>query len=250
MIKSYKLVAAEITNMKSFKGPKTQNEVHNDDKLMWESFVSREADDSTDHHNDYMMDQDLLQPLHAAAIKTGAKDINDWMIKQIKDQGENWTNWFIDTVIGDEEDYEDHPVDEASNDDDVKDLQSLHDNPDEEFAKKNYGSVQAYKDMLKKKIDKLLDEGSNEDRALGDDEIQARVAAVVQKYLSLDDKHPMSGDPQYVSDVLSYVRSVVDGNGDPQNQYEGWTKADLVKFDKDLRYKMEEYLNPDDLMYM
>jgi len=60
----------------------------------------------------------------------------------------------------------------------------------------------------------------------------------------------MSGDPQYVSDVLSYVRSVVDGNGDPQNQYEGWTKADLVKFDKDLRYKMEEYLNPDDLMYM
>ena len=27
---------------------------------------------------------------------------------------------------------------------------------DEEFAKKNYGSVQAYKDMLKKKIDKLL----------------------------------------------------------------------------------------------
>ena len=30
------------------------------------------------------------------------------------------------------------------------------DNPDEEFAKKNYGSVQAYKDMLKRKIDKLL----------------------------------------------------------------------------------------------
>jgi len=157
--------------MKSFKGPKTQNEVQSDDKLMWESFVSREADDTgriphdvdsfgnsdADHHNDYMMDQDLLQPLHAAAIKAGAKDINDWMIKQIKDQGENWTNWFIDTVIGDEEDYEDHPVDEGSNDDeDVKDLQSLHDNPDEEFAKKNYGSVQAYKDMLKKKIDKLL----------------------------------------------------------------------------------------------
>jgi len=43
-----------------------------------------------------------------------------------------------------------------STDNDVKDLQALHDNPDEEFAKKNYGSVQAYKDMLKKKIDKLL----------------------------------------------------------------------------------------------
>ena len=86
--------------MKSFNGPKTQNEVQNDDKLMWESFVSREAEDSgADHHNQYMMDQDLLQPLHAAAIKTGAKDINDWMIKQIKDQGENWTSWFIDTVI-------------------------------------------------------------------------------------------------------------------------------------------------------
>ena len=38
---------------------------------------------------------------------------------------------------------------------DVDDLQALHDNPDEEFAKKNYGSVQAYKDMLKKKIEKL-----------------------------------------------------------------------------------------------
>jgi len=92
---------------------KTQNEVQSDDKLMWESFVSREADDDTgriphdvdslgtgaDDHNEYMMDQDLLQPLHAAAIEAGAKDINDWMIKQIKDQGENWTSWFIDTVI-------------------------------------------------------------------------------------------------------------------------------------------------------
>ena len=52
-----------------------------------------------DHHNQYMMDQDLLQPLHAAAIEAGAKDINDWMIQQIKNQGENWTSWFIDTVI-------------------------------------------------------------------------------------------------------------------------------------------------------
>ena len=52
-----------------------------------------------DHHNQYMMDQDLLQPLHAAAIEAGAKDINDWMIQQIKAQGENWTSWFIDTVI-------------------------------------------------------------------------------------------------------------------------------------------------------
>ena len=58
-----------------------------------------EADDSLDHHNQYMMDQDLLQPLHAAAIEAGAKDINDWMIQQIKAQGENWTSWFIDTVI-------------------------------------------------------------------------------------------------------------------------------------------------------
>ena len=95
---------------------KTQNEVQSDDKLMWESFVSREADDDTgriphdvdsfgtdksdaDHHNEYMMDQDLLIPLHKAAQDAGAKDINDWMIKQIKDQGENWTSWFIDTVI-------------------------------------------------------------------------------------------------------------------------------------------------------
>ena len=108
--------------MKSFKGPKTQNEVHKDDKLMWESFVSREdsedtgriphdvdsfgtGDSGADHHNQYMMDQDLLQPLHKAAQAAGADDINDYMIKQIKDQGDNWVAWFIDTVIGDEEDY-------------------------------------------------------------------------------------------------------------------------------------------------
>ena len=87
--------------MKSFKGSKTQNEVQNDDKLMWESFVSKEADDNSDadHHNEYMMDQDLLIPLHKAAQAAGADDITDYMIKQIKDQGENWTSWFIDTVI-------------------------------------------------------------------------------------------------------------------------------------------------------
>jgi len=89
--------------MKSFKGSKTQNEVMNDDKLMWESFVSREADDSTDHHNQYMMDRDLLQPLHKAVQTQGADDLNDWIIKQIKDQGDNWIEWFIDTVIGGDE---------------------------------------------------------------------------------------------------------------------------------------------------
>ena len=157
--------------MKSFKGPKTQNEIHNDDKLMWESFISREDSEdtgriphdvdsfgtSTDQSNDFMNDQELLNPLHKAAQAVGADDIVDYMIKQIKDQGDNWIEWFIDTVIGDEEDYDESTnVQEADTDKDVKDLQALHDNPDEEFAKKNYGSVQAYKDMLKKKIDKLL----------------------------------------------------------------------------------------------
>ena len=150
---------------------KTQNEVQNDDKLMWESFVSREDSEdtgriphdvdsfgtSTDQSNDFMNDQELLNPLHKAAQAVGADDIVDYMIKQIKDQGDNWIEWFIDTVIGDEEDYDESTnVQEADTDKDVKDLQALHDNPDEEFAKKNYGSVQAYKDMLKKKIDKLL----------------------------------------------------------------------------------------------
>ena len=157
--------------MKKFKGPKTQNEVHIDDKLMWESFISREDSEdtgriphdvdsfgtSTDQSNDFMNDQELLNPLHKAAQATGADDIVDYMIKQIKAQGDNWIEWFIDTVIGDEEDYDESTnVEEADADKDVKDLQALHDNPDEEFAKKNYGSVQAYKDMLKKKIDKLL----------------------------------------------------------------------------------------------
>ena len=157
--------------MKSFNGPKTQNEVQSDDKLIWESFVSREDSEdtgriphdvdsfgtSTDQSNDFMNDQELLNPLHKAAQAVGADDIVDYMIKQIKAQGDNWIEWFIDTVIGDEEDYDESTdVQEADTDKDVKDLQALHDNPDEEFAKKNYGSVQAYKDMLKKKIDKLL----------------------------------------------------------------------------------------------
>jgi hypothetical protein len=50
-----------------------------------------------------MMDQDLLQPLHKAAQNAGAKDLNDWMIQQIKDQGENWVNWFMHEVIGHED---------------------------------------------------------------------------------------------------------------------------------------------------
>lgn len=68
-----------------------------------DSFGTR--DSGADHHNQYMMDQDLLQPLHKAAQAAGADDINDYMIKQIKDQGDNWVEWFIDTVIGDKEDY-------------------------------------------------------------------------------------------------------------------------------------------------
>ena len=139
--------------MKSFKGPKTQNEVHNDDKLMWESFVSRE-DNSIDQSNDSMNDQELLNPIQAAAIATGAKDVIDWMIKRVKAQGDHFIDYFIQNVIGDPSEY-DTNVEEGDNDTDVKDLQALHDNPDEEFAKKNYGSVQAYKDMLKKKIAKL-----------------------------------------------------------------------------------------------
>jgi len=58
-----------------------------------------------DHHNQYMMDRDLLNPLHKAAQAVGADDINDWMIKQIKDQGDTWIEWFIDTVIGGDEEY-------------------------------------------------------------------------------------------------------------------------------------------------
>ena len=59
-------------------------------------------DNDIDHHNQYMMDKDLLNPLHAAAQKAGAKDLNDWMIQQIKDQGEEWVNWFMHEVIGQE----------------------------------------------------------------------------------------------------------------------------------------------------
>ena len=128
----------------------------NDDKLMWESFVSRE-DNSIDQSNDSMNDRELLNPLHKAAQATGADDVVDWMIKRIKDQGDHFLDFFIQDVIGDPADYDESTnVQEADTDKDVKDLQALHDNPDEEFAKKNYGSVQAYKDMLKKKIDKLL----------------------------------------------------------------------------------------------
>jgi len=61
-----------------------------------------EGDSDIDHHNQYMMDKDLLNPLHAAAQQAGAKDINDWMIQQIKAQGDGWIDWFITDVISQE----------------------------------------------------------------------------------------------------------------------------------------------------
>jgi hypothetical protein len=85
-----------------------------------ESMYEKEED--IDHHNQYMMDRDLLQPLHKAVQTQGADDLNDWIIKQIKDQGDNWIEWFIDTVIGgDEEGEEDtgripHDVDSFGTD--------------------------------------------------------------------------------------------------------------------------------------
>jgi len=61
-----------------------------------------EGDSDIDHHNQYKMDQDLLNPLHAAAQQAGAKNINDWMIQQIKAQGDGWIDWFITDVISQE----------------------------------------------------------------------------------------------------------------------------------------------------
>lgn len=60
---------------------------------------------------------------------------------------------------------------------DIDDLQKLHDDPDEKFAIKNYGSVEAYKKMIKNKIKKLkeLDEATqrpkdenSSDKLIGD----------------------------------------------------------------------------------
>jgi hypothetical protein len=87
-------------------------------------------------------------------------------------------------------------------------------------------------------------------RVIGDDAIKAKVDEVVKKYLSLDDNHPMSGDPTYISSVLVDIEGLIDGTGDEdiRRHYEGWSNADLVEFTRALRYKMEEYLNPDDLM--
>ena len=69
-------------------------EIKSNAQKLGNKIVSEASDSGADHHNEYMMDQELLQPLHAAAIKAGAKDLNDWIIKQIKDQGENWVEWF------------------------------------------------------------------------------------------------------------------------------------------------------------
>ena len=63
------------------------------------------GDADVDHHNQHMMDQDLLQPIHHAAhtaTQGKAKNFNEWMIIQIKEQGDNWVNWFIETVIVEE----------------------------------------------------------------------------------------------------------------------------------------------------
>ena len=39
---------------------------------------------------------------------------------------------------------------------DIEDLKKLYDNPDTDFANKNYGSVDAYKKMLRKKIEDIV----------------------------------------------------------------------------------------------
>ena len=66
--------------------------------------------------------------------------------------------WF--TITSDYKDYaaeSDLYQNEAASDKeaDIQDLQALIDDPDEAFAKKNYGSVEAYKKMLQSKIDRL-----------------------------------------------------------------------------------------------
>lgn len=66
--------------------------------------------------------------------------------------------WF--TITSDYSDYSaesDLYAEEATFDKeaDIKHLQTLIDNPDEAFAKKNYGSIEAYKKMLQNKIDRL-----------------------------------------------------------------------------------------------
>ena len=76
---------------------------HDEDKL--NRAKKRGFDKDIDHHNQYMMDQDLLQPIHQAArLATDgeAKNFNEWLILQIKDQGDNWIDWFIETVIVEE----------------------------------------------------------------------------------------------------------------------------------------------------
>ena len=148
---------------------KTQHEVMNDDKLMWESFacgsgsVSREADDQPydgmDDAQKRFEDEAMAQ--HAMSLmqdKEGKhRDFITWVADSIRAIGKEEFEAKFEALIQDIEGNVDQ-VDRVpeSTDSDVKDLQALHDNPDEEFAKKNYGSVQAYKDMLKKKIDKLL----------------------------------------------------------------------------------------------
>ena len=135
----------------------------NDDKLMWESFVSREADDQPyDGLDDAQKrNEDEAMAQHAMSLmqdKEGKhRDFITWVADTIRAIGEEEFNNKFETFIQDIEGNTDQ-IDRVpeSTDSDVKDLQALHDNPDEEFAKKNYGSVQAYKDMLKKKIDKLL----------------------------------------------------------------------------------------------
>ena len=94
-----------------FKAPKTQNEVQTDDKLMWESFVSREDSEEydpkkspwykDDPENDANIARDkhsqnlqTIKPLDELAKKYGADDIIDWLAQGIKDQGQNWIDDF------------------------------------------------------------------------------------------------------------------------------------------------------------
>ena len=93
--------------MKSFNGPKTQNEVHKDDKLMWESFVSREADDQPyDGLDDAQRrNEDEAMAQHAMSLMKDEegthRDFITWVADSIRAIGEDQFNAKFEAFIQD-----------------------------------------------------------------------------------------------------------------------------------------------------
>lgn len=132
-------------------------------------------------------------------------------------------------------------VPESANED-LKSLQDLLNNPDEEFAKKNYGSIEAYKKMIQSKIDRLQKNeaisGSEQVTLKSTDKLEVKYGSVL-----------VNGRPFDVTDPdesLDWPKSI-DANGNLVTWFKGrssnantWSPEEITGHYTDKHATVEE----------